>query len=145
MKFGKGAVYKTARECIRAYYWNVYLSALEKIRLQGLRQEKLPQFDLTIEEEKAFKYFNKGNTRMLSLPLDYTEEQKEYLTRRYFDAYRSAVEKSRIVEELGNDAYTICGLKPEYRLTYNEQAALRLEEENPGLFTQANVRVKKIS
>lgn len=61
--------------------------------------------------------------------MEYTKEQKEFLIKKYGDAYLNAKAKMKMIEELGTEAYNQNGLKPEYQLTYEEKATLTMDPE----------------
>lgn len=59
--------------------------------------------------------------------MEYTKEQKEFLNKKYNEAFKSAKAKIELIEKLGDEAYNPDGqLKPEYKLTYDEKATLSM-------------------
>ena len=54
------------------------------------------------------------------------------------------MEKTRIIESLGSEAYSGDNLKPEFAFTHFEVAAMRLAESYPELFEESSVRSKKL-
>jgi len=53
-------------------------------------------------------------------------EYREYLEFKYRAAYESATKLAEVIKEAGESAYKKGILKPEYMLTDNEKAALKL-------------------
>lgn len=141
MKIGLVSKYGSVRDALTSCGWLIYLDAMEKKQLQAEKNYTDSSLDLTREEQMVFNYFNRGNTAMIQEK--YTREQKDFLRRRYFNAYLSAMEKVKTIESLGSEAYNVDNLKPEYAFTHFEVAAMRLAESYPELFEESSVRSKK--
>lgn len=142
MRIGSVSKYGSVRDALTSCGWLIYLDAMAKKQLQAEKNYMDSSLDLTREEQMVFDYFNRGNTAMIQEK--YTREQKDFLRRRYLNAYLSAVEKTRIIESLGSEAYSGDNLKPEFAFTHFEVAAMRLAESYPELFEESSVRSKKL-
>ena len=119
MRIGSVSKYGSVRDALTAWGWSIYLNAMEKKQLQAEKNYMDSSLDLTREEQMVFDYFNRGNTL-------------------------GAVEKTRIIESLGSEAYSGDNLKPEFAFTHFEVAAMRLAESYPELFEESSVRSKKL-